>query len=320
MLDNLNDVSVQNVSNDFIEMRKQALHQDLSSAFMSGDEHQIQNKLKEYDDFTLHVSLQEEEDVLTGLDVEDVMSLYDQDSLIRVLPKSLNSRLGGGIPRPSHILVVGRVESGKSLTVINMAAGFINDGHRVLFVENEDNPKATMSRFICRLSGMKLQEVQKDPETAQEIANSRGYSNLLLAPMSPGSLKDIERLIEKYEPDCVIVNQMHNLSLHNENRVEKLGLLAEGLRNLSNKYGVVMVSVTQAGGEAHGKLILEMDDVFFSSTGVQAMVDVMIGIGNDATTDEQGFRFLSLPKNKVTGDHGSLKVRVIPSKSMMVSD
>lgn len=321
MLDNLNDVSVQNVANDFIEMRKSALHQDLSSAFMSGDEHQIQDKLREYEDFTQHVTIQQEDgNVFVEEDLETLLEDSNEDHLVKVYPKTLNERLGGGIPKPSHVLVFGRPESGKSALSINIASGFINQGHKTLYIGNEDNSRVMLLRFFTRLTGMTLEEVRGDPASAKQIAEEKGYGNLVFAALAPGTLAEIRALVEKHEPECLVVDQLRNLADKNDNKVERLEILAQGIRNMSNEYNLAAVSVTQAGDSADGKLILGMGDVDFSNTGIPGAVDVMIGIGVNEDTERQGFRFLSLPKNKIGGgDHNPVKVRLEPQYSRVTS-
>jgi hypothetical protein len=81
----------------------------------------------------------------------------------------------------------------------------------------------------------------------------------------------------------------------------------------------VVVSVTQAGDSANNKEILDMGDVDFSNTGIPAQADVMIGMGVTPALDQQGVRMLSLPKNKIGGDHSNFLVRINPFLSRVTS-
>lgn len=321
VLDNLRQVSVQNVSKDFIEMRKESLHQDLASAFMSGNEPEIRDKLQEYQDFTSTVSLHEQDDsVFISEDIDVLLDMTSAENLYKVYPNALNERLGGGIPKPCHLLIYARPEMGKSATCINLAAGFVNHGHKVLYVCNEDNSRSMLLRFYTRLSGKTVPEIRSDPQEARAIVEARGYDNLVFAGLAPGSLQEIESLVEEHKPDCVIVDQLHNLSHKNDNKVERLALLANSMRAMSNKHNFIAVSVTQAGDSADGKLLLGLGDVDYSNTGIPGAVDVMVGVGADENTESQGFRFMSLPKNKIGGgDHNPVKVRIEPQYSRITS-
>jgi len=321
VLDNLENVSVSNVEQDFIEMRRENLNQELSTAFMSGDQPAITELLTKYHSFSDHVgSIETDSSVLINEPLDSLLDMTEPDNLIKVYPTSLNERLGGGLPKPSHILVYARPETGKSATCINMAAGFVNHKHKTLYIGNEDNPRVMLLRFICRLSGMSLAEVRGNRQAALTKAVERGYEHLVFAGLTPGSVMDVRRLIEKYEPECVIVDQIHNLTHKNDNKVERLASISKELRDISNEYEVLMVSVTQAGDSAHNKLILDMGDVDYSNTGIPGNVDAMIGIGVDDATEKQGFRFLTPSKNKPGGgDHNPVKVRLEPAYSRVTS-
>ena len=321
VLDNLANVSVQNVEKDFIEMRRTALNQNLSEAFMANDDSRINELLAEYNSFNEHVGSQEKQDsVYVNEDLSNLLTMTDDENLIRVYPDSLNERLGGGLPKPCHILIYARPETGKSATCINMASGFVNHGHKTLYICNEDNSKVMLLRFICRLSGMTLPEVRANPDQAREKAEARGYGNLVYAGLTPGTLDEVEELIKTYEPECVVIDQIRNMTHKNDNKVERLELIAQGLRDMSNRYEVAMVSVTQAGDSAHNKLILDMGDVDYSNTGIPGAVDAMIGIGMDEASERQGFRFLTPSKNKIGGgNHNPVKVKLEPAYSRVTS-
>jgi len=113
----------------------------------------------------------------------------------------------------------------------------------------------------------------------------------------------------------VLVDQLRNLNVHEDHFVQKLEKAASAVRNLAKKHGFVAISVTQAGDSASGKSILDMGDVDSSNTGIPATADVMIGIGATAEDERLGRRVLSLPKNKVGGNHAHLPVRVEPHLS-----
>jgi len=314
VIENISEVSCKNVEKDFLDMRKESLRQELSSAFMSGDEEEIENKLHDYS-VLQEISIGEEDNVYMGEDIDNVLSLYDPANMVPIIPRDLNEYIGGGVPKSSHVIVYARSETGKSMFCINAACGFINRGEKVLFIENEDAPRMTLARFICRLSNKTLQEVKDSPRESKEIADRKGYNNLVVAALNPGSVKEVERLVKKHEPDVLVVNQLHNLSHKNDNKVERLEILAKEIRDLINRYEMVGISVTQAGESAHNKLVLEMPDIYYSTTGIQTQADLMIGIGMDEEADRLNYRFLSICKNKLNGQHGAVKVRVDPQRS-----
>jgi hypothetical protein len=77
--------------------------------------------------------------------------------------------------------------------------------------------------------------------------------------------------------------------------------------------------VSQAGGEAEGKLFLTMDMVDGSKTAKQGEADWILGIGKDQDNTSRS-RYFNISKNKLIGDkdtlpdlrHGSTQVLIKP--------
>lgn len=269
-------------------------------------------------------SLEElEEDGLESyhnIDLEQLVSVeYDPDNIIKLYPQSLSDRLDGGAKKGHHITVYGRPEVSKSATCINMNCGFARQGKRSLYFINEDRPQDIILRHVSNLSGLTKHQIQADPRKAQQLAESVGYENIMVVSCAPGTPKQIRDYIEKFQPDCVIVDQLRNLKVRADNRVNQLEQAATQIRNIAKEMNVLAVSVTQAGDSADGKAVLEMGDVDFSNTGIPAQADVMIGIGMDAQLEAEGLRVFSLPKNKISGRHENFPVRLIPQLSRVTS-
>ena len=146
-------------------------------------------------------------------------------------------------------------------------------------------------------------------------AVENGYGNLIFKEMQPGSVREVRAMVEKYEPHVVIVDQMANMEAKAQSKVEKNERLASALRSVAKKYNVVMGIVHQASDDAYGKNILEKNHMYYSNVGVQGQMDLMIGIGMDASYEQQNLRMLCLTKNKLGGQHAALPVRVNPALS-----
>lgn len=261
-----------------------------------------------------------------GLDVYNNVDLaamiaheFDPTHLIKVYPASLNDRLEGGAKRGHHIVVYAPVECGKSTFCINANSGFARQGLKSLYFINEDRPEDIIIRHVSNLSGMTKREIHANPQRAQQLAMEAGFGNITVVNCSPGTPTQIEEAIEKYEPDVVIVDQLRNLKVKAESRVNQLEAAATAVRTIGKKTNVLMVSVTQAGDSATGKLILETGDVDFSNVGIPAQADLMVGIGMDAQFEAEGLRNFSLPKNKISGLHEHFPVRIVPQLSRMQS-
>jgi hypothetical protein len=80
-----------------------------------------------------------------------------------------------------------------------------------------------------------------------------------------------------------------------------------------------VIAVSQASGEAEGKLWLTMDMVDGSKTAKQGEADWILGIGKEQDNTSR-IRYLNITKNKLLGDedtlpdlrHGSSQVLIKP--------
>lgn len=215
-----------------------------------------------------------------------------------------------GGARPGHsVLIYARPEIGKTLLTLHIICNWLQAGKRVLYVGNEDPMSDILLRIVGRLCRRKKEEIIGYPAKADAVARARGYDNLVAASLSPGSIPEIDKLVVKYEPEIVVIDQLRNLDTGDDNRVTSLEKAAISARNLFKRRGVLGVTVTQAGDSGEGKPYLALSDVDFSKTGIPGAIDLAIGVG--ATTEDKkfGVRGISLPKNKLGGKHEEFPVK-----------
>ncbi|MDJ0764875.1 MAG: DnaB-like helicase C-terminal domain-containing protein [Myxococcota bacterium] len=314
------DVSAPNVVRDLLEVKRKNAGDQLATVLTGGAEQdKVSRLLEQYQELSQAASLadtQSSSEVLQDVDLEEMFEdTYADGQRIRILPRQLNERLAGGLLRGHHMLVFARPEMGKTAVMINMTAGFLNQGYTVLYCGNEDPTPDMMARFVSRLTNTPTVEVQKDVGAHMEAAREKGYSNLVFAKLTPGSLREVEALASKYQPDVIILDQLRNLKATEESRVNALEHLAQGARTLGQRHDALVISVTQAGDSASDKSVLDLNDVDYSKTGIPAAVDVMLGIG--ATDDDKRHNRLmfSLCKNKPGNNHDFFQVKIVPHLS-----
>lgn len=244
---------------------------------------------------------------LMEVDLAELITRTEEEGArIKLLPKSLNNYMRGGV-LPGHCVVVfGRVNAGKSTFALHNAAGFLRQGKRVLYIENEDLLEDTLLRLGCRLVGKDRDWARANAEEFKTLAMARGFGNFLLPDPAPMELSSIDQLIAKLKPDVCIVNQARNLVQGSRDPVSQLDNVAKGLRNIGKRRRVVMLLVTAAregdttnSGDIKDKAVLEMHDCYSSRTGFPAAADVMIGFGVDKSLKERDMACLSLCKNKL---------------------
>jgi len=313
------DSSPENVVIDLLETKRQRVGNELAAALLAGQSagelFDRYDKLLTAEDFGTELEEQRK-----GLSVSELVSSgFDRTGLIQVFPESLNRRLDGGLRPGHHMLVYARPEMGKTMMAVEMMAGFLLQGLTVLYIGNEDPIDDVNMRVVNRLAGMTKTEVMEEPDKADAIIRTKGYDNLILASLAPGTAREITGLIEHYEPHVLVLDQLRNINMHDDNRVLQLEKAATQAREWGKRYSCVVVSVTQAGDSASGKAILDIGDVDYSNTGIPSQMDVMVGIGATEQNKMRGEVVISLPKNKISGVHTHFAVLSEPHLSKFVS-
>lgn len=301
-----------NVVRELLEGKRLALGAELGRLLATGAAaSQVNPVLEEY------AVLNDESQLLDGtgsvklLDKsfgELMKDTEDQALLIKLLPVELNRALKGGVLPGHTVVIIGRVNVGKSALAINNIAGFLRQGKRVLLVENEDLCDDVKRRIGLRLCQCSMEWAQAHPDQFDERCRERGGDNLLIPDPPPGTTAAVDRLCGTLKPDVVVVNQLRHLATNKmaeSDNVVAVDRVAQHLRAIGKKRRIVMVLVGAAkegevggDGEPKEKAVLQMSDSYGSRTGVPGCADVMLAIGNNKALKGQGMVAVHLCKNK----------------------
>lgn len=315
------DAGSKNIAREILELKRQAAGERLVVLLsQNGERDKVLPALDEYR------SLVEASDLLdaggatlfeTPLDTL-IAKTEDKENRYKLLPMAVNRRLRGGL-LPGHCVVVfGRVNVGKSAFAINATAGFLKQGLKVLYIENEDLLEDTALRVGCRLVGCDRDWARENPKRFREIASERGYGQFMLPDPAPLAVADVDRMLAQYEPDVCVVNQARNFVREgSHNPVFEMDSIAKQFRAMGKRRRVVMLLVTAAKegsddhkGSSREKHILEKSDCYSSKTGFPAAADVMIGFGSNTNLEERDMACLSICKNKLGGKNAVIYVSV----------
>lgn len=309
-------VSITNVRAVLLLAKQQEVADRLAAALVGGDDgaRKVDSLIEELQELRSRTTIDDteaEEDVLVDVDLAKLMEKeYDPANVIEIYPRSINDRLDAGARPGHHITVFGLSNIGKTGFVVNIGAGVARQGKRILHLINEDRAQDVYVRYVSNLSGMDKHAIRDDPTKASELAKSNGLANVVVINIKPGTPEQISHYIDKYKPDAVIVDQLRNLQVRAESRVNQLEMAATAVRNIGKRKNVLMISVTQASDSARDKIVLDSGDIDFSNVGIPAQADILIGIGVNAQLDAENLRQLTLVKNKVGGQEDNFPVRI----------
>lgn len=298
------DVSAVNVIDDVLSAKREAAELALAEAIHAKDRRRVDELIDSIAAISLDENLQGAvHEEYQGLDADGLIDTYDESSLIKLAPKSLNERVGYGVLPGTHIVIVAYPETGKTALVLTMIGGFVHQGLKVLYVGNEDPTKAIVRRFVSHLTRWPDSQIKEQPYEAINRARARGYDNVVFVGIGGGSLEDIKALCAKHTPNVLVVDQIRNIEARSENRTTQLEAVARGMRNLAREHDLVAVSVTQGADSSRDKLVLDMGDVDGSNVGIPGAADIMLMIGVNEDYNRKDHRVLTLAKNKVGGIH-----------------
>jgi len=319
LLAGLEKVSIPNTIAEYKELYRLKIEHEIAEAVLNGDNKDAIDLLIEERELCTTESGAGEDNTLINTKIQDVLTIVAPENIIKISPKALAARLDGGLLRATQTVVFAPTEVGKSLLCIEITCGLLRDGRTVVYGGNEDPARSMLMRIYSNLSGMTKKEMQDNPQEAEEIAYAQGFDKLVFLNLSPGTVPEIRRAVERYSPDVLIVDQMANLDSGNKlSKVEKNEYLATQFRSIAKKYDIANIMVHQASDSAYGKAMLDKNDLYYSNVGVQGQMDVMIGLGMTPDMERENKRMISLCKNKISGDHSSFPITVDPLTSSVI--
>jgi KaiC/GvpD/RAD55 family RecA-like ATPase len=305
------DISAINVAEEVLATKREVVELALAEAILAKNQKRIPELIEKLTALNVGGDLDGEvHEEYQSLDVGELLESFSRENLIRVAPPSLNRRIGGGVLRGHHIVVVAYPEVGKTLVSVTMLSGFVAQGLKCLYIGNEDPIKSVVLRFISCLTGMTPEQVAVEPHVTLARAKQRGYDQAVFAGLSGGTLANIRSLVTKHKPDVLIVDQIRNITSDAENRTLQLETVARSMRNFAREFDLVAISITQGADSARGKLNLDLGDVDGSNVGIPGTADIMLMIGMNADFEANENRQLTLAKNKISGVHTSWPVSI----------
>lgn len=304
------DVSVVNIVSIIqAAKRKEAGHR--LAAALANDSKDVSSLIEEYSALNEQGESEDASEIYHNLSIEEsVSTILNKDNLIKLPTRALNEAIDGGAMAGNHIVIYARPETGKTALCISCLRAFAYQELDGIYFGNEDPIRSVILRAQCGFSGLTKEQIRDRPHEAQKLLDATGFRHVRFIPLNPGTPQEIIKYIKLYKPKWIIIDQIRNLYVRSDTRVNQLEASATAVRNIANRYNLLAISITQAGDSADQKLVLSMGDIDFSNTGIPAQSDVMIGMGVNADFEEKGQRMISLPKNKLGGVHTHFPVRI----------
>lgn len=229
---------------------------------------------------------------------------------------TLNEHLNG-MSEEEFMVILARPEAGKTafLThIVSAPGGFAEQGAKVHILCNEEPAKRTMLRHMMAYTGMTKAEIEAKPDVANEKF-AKIKDNIIMSDDVTMTLSKLDKYCSINKPDILIVDQLDRVSSSGmyESNHEKLAEIYSFFRETLKRHKIFGIGVSQASAEAEGKSVVTFSQAEGSKTAKGACADVVLGIG--LINDSSDTRFLHLSKNKISGWHGKVAVKIVPQLS-----
>ena len=259
-------------------------------------------------------------------DLDELLKEMDYSNLFTFnAPSQLNDCVKG-VGKGHFTIIFARPESGKTAFWINMVAGpngfaYQEKVNNIAVFCNEEKPTRNVFRLIQSCSDMTRRHIDEEPTLANEEWK-KIRDKIHVYDCKDFTVESIDSYCEEYKPDIVVIDQLDKVELSGSfnSGHEKLREIYKLTRDISSRRDVCMFGICQASSDAHDRNHISFDTMEGSKTGKAAEADLIIGIGkkDDWEGEEDFTRTLCISKNKLTGWHGIIVCKIVPSKSRYI--
>ena len=276
------------------------------------------NDIQNLIDESKGVSKEEYENVTK--DISELIENLKDNTKWKFNLTDLRNRVNG-IGDGNLIIIFARPESGKTAFWVNLVAGqdgFATQGAKVCALINEEPAIRTQMRLINAHTGMKFNEIKENPVKAGSMWE-KIKNNIQILDTVDWTLEKIDSYLAKEKPDVLVIDQLDKVHIDGtfSRGDEKLRAIYTGAREIAKRRDCSLIGISQASADASGKWDMTFDMMENSRTGKAAEADLIIGIGYKPNSEysNESDRSLSISKNKITGWHGKIMVKIEPGLS-----
>lgn len=322
----LQDVFNQEIHEDVLvdlleEHRRRALAGKVATLALDVEEGKkpVQDLLELFNEFE-HQEIESDEPKPIEMDLEKLYESQVATPGLRWRLDWLNKSLGS-LRKGDFGFIFARPETGKTTFLASEITHMVSQTEgEVLWFNNEEQGNKVAIRVYQAALGLPTNhlftDLKRNDERYKEVTGNRIK---ILDFEDSNSKARIEAILKASNPALIIFDQIDKIKgFKGERNDLELKAIYQWAREIAKTYAPV-IAVSQASGDAEGKLFLTMDMVDGSKTAKQGEADWILGIGkeqdNTSTT-----RYFNISKNKLIGDedtlpdlrHGSSQVIIKP--------
>lgn len=232
----------------------------------------------------------------------------------------LNKSLGS-LRKGDFGFIFARPETGKTTFLASEITHMVTQTEgNILWFNNEEQGNKVGIRCFQAALGLDVKSLWTDIDRNQKVYENKTGNRIKIYDFEDSSrASKIEAILKDTQPALIIFDQIDKIKgFKGERNDLELKAIYQWAREIAKQYAPV-IAVSQANGDAEGKLWLTMDQVDGSKTAKQGEADWILGIGKDSDNTSRS-RYFNICKNKLLGDpdtlpdlrHGSSQVLIRP--------
>ena len=280
--------------------------------------------LKQVEKFMANVDeeqTQQESEAVTK-DVDEIVEALQEQGEFKFNLPSLQ-RATNGIGRGNFMIIFARPDVGKTAFWVSLVAspqGFAWQQKKVSIFANEEPAIRTQMRLLNSSTGLQRGNI---------LNGSRDVAKNKWASISPyienfdcvgKTMDDLDEYCSTNDVDILIIDQLDKINVTGKYNAthEKLREVYTQSRELAKRHNILVIGMSQASAEAQGRSRVTFSTMENSKTGKAAEADIILGIGKEDEAEnfmDDCVRFVTLSKNKLTGDHAEFEVILRPTIS-----
>lgn len=262
----------------------------------------LQKLYAEFDSDPIEV---EESNVVT-MDLEMLHNTQVVEQGLRWRLDWLNKAFGS-LRQGDFGFIFARPETGKTTFLASEITHMIQQTEGdIIWFNNEEQGNKVALRCYQAMLGLTTDSLFDDIDHNQEKFMALGGGRIKIYDFEDSSRASrIDAILKDSTPALIIFDQIDKIKGFKADRNDlELKAIYQWAREIAKKYAPV-VAVSQASGEAEGKLWLTMDMVDSSKTSKQGEADWILGIGKEQDNTSRS-RYFNICKNKLVGDKDTL--------------
>lgn len=303
------------------EHRKRCLSGDIARVALDVEDGRasIDELVKIYEEFDKD-PIEVDNSEVVEMDLAKLHNTQVQSPGLRWRVDWLNRSLGS-LRKGDFGFIFARPETGKTTFLASEISHMVQQTKGdIIWFNNEEQGSKVAIRCYQAVLGLTTESLFDDIEHNQQKFQALTDNRIKIYDFDDSSRASrIDAILKETTPALIIFDQIDKIKGFKADRNDlELKAIYQWAREIAKKYAPV-IAVSQASGEAEGKLWLTMDMVDSSKTAKQGEADWILGIGKEQDNTSRS-RYFSICKNKLLGDpdtlpdlrHGQAQVIIKP--------